>query len=220
MTHHHICIDFEGEGKKPSGEAPLPNLLGALLPGEGGTKQYHLFLFREELQPMTRPHRLVGKVANRRVCTLREAIETLLDKAAELDCSLVGYSQHELKMVEHHLADSHPTTFRAFKARWRNVKIDAEQLARKRDRVLEDKKLNTLLTALLPNHKLAAEPSCGPAEACRRLVKAGTRSTRWRRWPERHRELAEELIRYNRADCVAVWKLLDLVMRNSRLPRV
>ena len=29
MSKHYICIDFEGEGKKKSGERPLPYLRGA-----------------------------------------------------------------------------------------------------------------------------------------------------------------------------------------------
>ena len=218
MTQHNICIDFEGEGKKPSGELPLPHLLGALLPAEGGTKQYHLFLLREELEPMTRSGRLVGKVENRKVCSLHEAIEELLGKAAELDCRLVGYSQHEQEVVEHHLAGSHPATFKAFEARWYNVKPKAQALAKRRGQVLETKTLNDLLKALLPDYERPKKPSCGAAEACRRLVKAGARSSRWRQWEERHKELAEELVRYNKQDCTAVWKLLNRVVANYPLP--
>ena len=217
MSRHHICIDFEGEGKKPSDELPLPHLLGALLPGEGGTKQYHLFLLREELEPMTRPRDLVAKVERRKVCSLHEAIEELLGKAAELDCCLVGYSQHEREVVEHHLAGSHPATFKAFDACWYNVKPKAQALARRRGQVLPTKTLNDLIKALLSDNELPKNPSCGAAEACRRLVKAGARSSRWRQWEQRHKELAEELVRYNRQDCTAVWKLLNRVVANYGL---
>ena len=42
MSKKHICIDCEGEGKKNSGERPLPHLLGALVPRlDGLGKDYY-----------------------------------------------------------------------------------------------------------------------------------------------------------------------------------
>ena len=53
----HICIDFEGEGKKESG-LPLPHLLGALVPRTGTTgRDFRISLLRPELEPLAREQR-------------------------------------------------------------------------------------------------------------------------------------------------------------------
>lgn len=216
MSKKHICIDFEGEGKKNSGERPLPHLLGALVPRINGQgNDYYLFLLHAELAPIERAASLPGKTEFRRTCTLAEAIAQLIELAKERDCRLVGYSIHELNVIQDHLPARSPER-RAFEGLWYNVKKKANALRKRRGLDAPDDKLDSLVRALMPKHKSPPPPRCGAAEACRRLGKAGARSQRWRNWAPTHKQLAKELLAYNKGDCVAVWKLVNRVTTNYR----
>lgn len=211
----HICIDFEGEGRKESG-LPLPHLLGALVPRTGTTgRDFRIYLLRPELEPLARAASLPGKVDLRKACDLSEAISELVALAEERDCRLVSYSQHEEQIVHTHLASSSPARI-GFDSRWYNVKRKAHALRKRRGLDAPDKTLESLLTALMPGRKSPPPPSCGAAESCRRLEKAGAKSKRWRNWSPAHKQLARELLDYNKGDCVAVWKLVNRVMANYR----
>lgn len=137
-------------------------------------------------------------------------------KAAALDCRLVSYSWHELNLVQTHLPAESPVR-KAFEDRFYNVKIKAKSLANRRKLDVGDKKLDDLMRALAPRHKSPPPPEIGPAEACRRLRRAGAKSQRWRNWSQAHQDLAKELIAYNRGDCTAVWCLVNRVSANYRI---
>ena len=217
MTQKHICIDFEGEGKKGSGERPLPHLLGALVPRlDGHGKDYYLFLLREELAPIERAASIPGKTEFRRTCTLAEAIAQLIELAEARDCHLVGYSIHELNVIQDHLPQRSAER-KAFELRWYNVKKKATALRNRLGIDAPDRTLDSLIRALMPKHKSPPPPKCGAAEACRRLSAAGFKSTRWRSWAPKHKQLAKELLAYNKGDCVAVWKLMNRVAAHYRV---
>ena len=221
MSKKHICIDFEGEGKKNSGERPLPHLLGALVPRlDGLGKDYYLFLLREELAPIERAASLPGRTEFRRTCTLAEAVAHLIDLAEERDCRLVGYSIHELSVIQAHLPERSAER-KAFELRWYNVKKKANALRKRRGIDAPDDKLDSLVRALMPKHKSPPPPKCGSkgraAEACRQLTTAGAKNKRWRSWNPRQKQLAKELLAYNKGDCVAVWKLVNRVAANYRV---
>jgi hypothetical protein len=211
MARKHICIDFEGEGKRADGTLPHPSMLGALVPGlDGRGKTYHLWMFEPEWLPMTRSPQIEGSPANRKVCTLEQAVEELLTLADALDCRLVAFSEHEANMVNQHLPQN-SNARRGFSERFYNIRPKAKALANRRRLQFADNTLISLLTALAPGHRWPPPPACGVAEACRRLRGAGARSNKWRRWLPRHQQLAKDLIRYNRGDCVAVWRLVNRV---------
>ncbi|MAW61396.1 MAG: hypothetical protein CMJ94_11245 [Planctomycetes bacterium] len=69
-------------------------------------------------------------------------------------------------------------------------------------------------------HKSPPPPKCGAAEACRRLSKAGGKSKRWRSWAPKDKQLATELLAYNKDDCVAVWKLVNRVVAYYSAPQM
>ena len=209
-ARHHICIDFEGEGLKKGG-LPTPHLLGALVPDGSGGSEYYLYLLRAELAPLERVQTLTGKVENRRVCTLLQAIQDLNQRADELRCYLVGYSQHESEVVRHHL-QAHRHEQAAFQHRWYNIKKNAQKLLRKKQEKPEDGwTLDEVMNGLKPGHKSPPPPHCGAAEACRRITNAGAKSSRWKAWSPAHKALARDLILYNRGDCKAVWRLVNVV---------
>jgi hypothetical protein len=216
MSKKHICIDFEGEGKK-DGKAQQPHLLGALVPDLNGKgKTYHLWLLRPELEPMERSSHIPGNPINRKTCSLKEAIRDLLAFAEERDCRLIAYSIHEETMIHDHLPESSRVR-RVFDQRFFNVKPKANALRKRRKLKAPDDKLDSLLRALMPKHKVPPPPKCKAAEACRRLSKAGIKSKRWRSWPTKHQQLAIDLIAYNKGDCTAVWKLVNRVAANYEL---
>ena len=218
MSKKHICIDFEGEGKKNSGERPLPHLLGALVPRlDGQGKDYYLFLLRNELAPIERAASIPGKTEFRRTCTLTEAIAQLIELAEARDCRLVGYSIHELNVIQDHLPQRSAER-KAFELRWYNVKKKATALRNRLGIDAPDRTLDSLIRALMPKHKSPPPPKCGAAEACRRLSAAGSKSTRWRSWAPKHKQLAKELLAYNKGDCVAVWKLMNRVSAHYGTP--
>ena len=214
MSKKHICIDFEGEGKKGDGSIPAPHLLGALVPNlDRPGKTYYLWLLKPELAPIARAASLPGKTEHRKVCSLKEAIRDLVALADERACRLVAYSIHERTIVEEHLPASSRIRA-AFIDRFYNIKKKANALRKRRNLDAPDDKLDSLLRALMPKHKVPPPPKCGAAEACRRLGKAGVKSRWWRKWRPTHRELAAQLIAYNKGDCVAVWKLVNRVVAN------
>lgn len=213
----HICIDFEGEGRRQDGSVPHPSLLGAWIPRTQGTGgDYNLWIFEPELAPITRGGSISGKPENRQVCSLQDCIAQLVKLAADLDCRLVAFSEHEQKIVKTHLPTNSPV-LNPFLEAFFNIRPKARSLARRRRLQFDDNSLVSLLTALSPRHKWPPPPAGGAAEACRRLRRAGSRSRRWRQWNERSRKLAADLIAYNRGDCVAVMRLVNRVSTNYNL---
>lgn len=213
----HICIDFEGEGKKKDGSVPHPSILGALVPNiDGQGSRYLLWVFEKELTPLTRSPKITGRPAERKVCSLKEAILDLINLADERGCRLIAYSDHELNMVKEHLGQKCDAR-KGFEASFYNILPKSRKLANRRRLNREDNKLKTLLTALRPSHKWPPPPKVGVAEACRRLRTAGTKSKKWRNWSPKHQQMAEDLIAYNRGDCKAVWRLVNCVSSNDNV---
>ena len=217
MNKKHICIDFEGEGKRQDGSLPHPSMLGALVPNRDGKgKNYHLWIFEPTWRPMTRSYQIAGKPSLRKVCTLEEAIADLISLAEERDCRLIAFSEHELTVVKEHLPGRSAWS-EEFKNRFYNIRPKAKALANRRRLDFPDNTLVSLLTALSPGHRWPPPPGCGVAEACRRRRRAGEQNRRWRNWAPRHRVLAKDLISYNRGDCQAVWRLVNRVVGNYKV---
>lgn len=155
----------------------------------------------------------------RRTWTLRQAIAQLVDHARERDCRLVRYSIYERDVIQDYLPARSPER-RAFESLWYNVKTKANALRKRRRLDAPDDKLDSLIRALMPKHKSCSPPTCGAAEAGRRLEKAGAKSQRWSNWAPRHKQLAKDILAYNKGDCVAVWKLVNRVAANYAAPEL
>ncbi|MDF1826624.1 MAG: hypothetical protein P1U68_18420 [Verrucomicrobiales bacterium] len=218
--HKHICIDFEGEGRRRDHSVPHPSLLGALVPNtDGHGKHFRLWVFEPELLPLTRSPRITGKEEHRRYCTLKEAVAELVELARTRSCRLVAFSPHELRIIKAHLPEDSPVR-NSFVERFYNILPKSRSLAERRHLECPDITLENLLKALSPKHKSPPPPECGAAEACRRLRKAGAKSRRWGNWATEHQQIARELINYNRGDCDAVWRLLNRVTAHYRIPEL
>lgn len=213
----HICIDFEGE--KGSGDPPLPHLLGAWVPREGGGGDYRVYLLRDELEPMARAKRLFESPELRRTCSLEEALDELIAEAEARGALLVSYSQHEKEMVEVHMPQGSRTRER-FLVCWYNIKDDTDPLLRERGVGWGGRSLEGALALLVPRFKLAEKPNPDVPTTCRKLSKAGRRSRFLRNWASCHVALADQLLRYNERDCVAVAELVGCATRMRPMSRL
>ncbi|MBC8404407.1 MAG: hypothetical protein H8E15_04220 [Planctomycetes bacterium] len=219
-TKKHICIDFEGEGRKKNKYLPQPALLGAFVPNLNGRgKKYFLWLLKPELAPMERSPWLPGNAKLRKVCSFEEAIQDVIDLSLERDCRLISYSIHEKSMVKEQLGERNSTRH-GFSERYFNIKPKAQALRNRRKFEAPDHSLDSLLKALAPKNKYPPAPKGGAAVACRRLQRAGQESRWWRKWAESEREIAKDLLLYNIGDCQAVWRLTNRVMANYNLPEL
>lgn len=119
-------------------------------------------------------------------------------------------------MVEAQLSSADPIR-QAFHKRYFNIKRKAQRLRKDRGIQAPDKTLDSLVNALTPKNKYPPAPHGGPAEACRRLQRAGKQNKWWRNWTEQEKETAKQLLLYNKGDCDAVWRLMNRVIANDRL---
>ena len=219
-TPKHICIDFEGEARKKDKSIPQPALLGALVPKlNQASKSYYLWLLKPELAPMARSAWLPGSSKLRVVCSFAEAIQDVVHLAEQRNCKILSYSIHEETIVNSQLSPTDPIRI-AFHQRFFNIKPKANALRNRRNLKTPDRSLDSLMKALAPINRLPPAPRGGAAKACRRLQRTGQRSKWWRSWTKQEKEIAKQLLLYNKGDCTAVWRLMNRVIANYRIPEL
>lgn len=206
-----IAIDFEG-GKSKDGKTPkFPTLLGAILPDQrkrGAKWNYRCYLFAPELEPMTR--RVRGLKGTRLVSTFDHAIRELVEEAEQRDCHLVAYTEFELNQVEAFLQDQ--DLWDRFKFRYRNIAENVREHLKATGRRPATGKLTLQVALQRMGSHLLLEPkpvAAGVGAACKRLITAGTRTKRWRKWTRSQQQVAKDLLVYNRQDCKAIRDLIS-----------
>ena len=203
-----IFLDFEGEGRKGPERAPqLPFLAGLYRPKARGRKsQFSVSLFREHCTPVKNGIPEISEI------TTLEAFITHITEQSEAEGLTVCYwSHHELETVRHFLSISLVQRFEAVSL---NVKPMADRYLNRRGQKLtdsDDKALNAYLGAICPRSIPVTAPTVGAAESCRRLDRYSIKEKKWSKWSEAHKEVAAELVRYNREDCVASHKILRAI---------
>ena len=75
-----------------------------------------------------------------------------------------------------------------------------------------DKALNAYLSAISPKSALVNAPNVGAAESCRRLDSYSTNQKKWSNWDDKQKEVAADLVRYNREDCRATAKIMRKIL--------
>ena len=214
QTKPMIVIDFEGEGKKEDGTTPDPILLGAWGPyGREGKMTYRAWLLDPLLAPVTKTRTIAGQ---RIVATLEEALEEILDLAESRGLLIGSFSVHERDMIR----EKAPQLADRFEAVWTNILEMARRECRRLNRYQDQYSLENVIQALNVNVSPPVPPRRGAAEACRTVMRGAAHSRRWRRWTETQKEMARELIRYNREDVKVAWKVLRHCCwrENSRRP--
>ena len=195
-----LFLDFEGEGPKGPDRVPqLPFLAGLYRPkAEGRKSQFSVSLFREHCTPVKNGIPEISEI------TTLEAFVTRITEQAETEGLTICYwSHHELETVRHFLPTNIAERFEAVSL---NVKPMADRYLRRRGQKLadvEDKALNAYLSAICSKSALVTAPTVGAAESCRRLERYSLKDKKWSKWSDAHKEVAAELVRYNREDCLA-----------------
>jgi hypothetical protein len=203
-----LFLDFEGEGPKGPDRVPqIPFLAGLYRPkAEGRKSQFSVSLFREHCTPVKNGIPEISEI------TTLEAFITRITTQAEAEGLTVCYwSHHELETVRHFLSISVVQRFEAVSL---NVKPMADRYLNRRCQKLadsDDKALNAYLRAICPRSIPVTSPTAGAAESCRRLDRYSIKEKKWSKWSEAHKEVAAELVRYNREDCVASHKILRAI---------
>ena len=203
-----LFLDFEGEGPKGPDRVPqLPFLAGLYRPKARGRKsRFSVSLFREHCTPVKNGIPEISEI------TTLEAFITRITEQAEAEGLTICYwSHHELETVRYFLPTNIAERFEAVSL---NVKPMADRYLRRRGQKLadsDDKALNAYLSAISPKSALVTAPNVGAAESCRRLGRYSIKEKKWSKWSEAHKEVAAELVRYNREDCVASHKILRAI---------
>ena len=199
-----LFLDFEGEGPKGPDRVPqLPFLAGLYRPKARGRKsQFSVSLFREHCIPVKNGIPEISEIT-----TLEAFIERITEQAEAEGLTICYWSHHELETVRYFL----PTNIaERFEAASLNVKPMADRHLNRRGQKLtdsDDKALNTYLSAISPKSALVNAPNVGAAESCRRLDRYSTNQKKWSNWDDKQKEVATDLVRYNREDCRATAKI-------------
>ena len=199
-----IFLDFEGEGPKGPDRVPqLPFLAGLYRPKTGDQKsKFSVSLFREHCTPVKNGIPEISEIT-----TLEAFIVRITEQAETEGLTICYWSHHELGTVRHFLPTNIAERFEAVSL---NVKPMADRYLNRRGRTLadiEDKALNAYLSAISPKTAPVTAPSAGAAESCRRLERYSIKDKKWGKWSDAHKELAAELVRYNREDCLATSRI-------------
>ena len=200
-----LFLDFEGEGPKGPDRVPqLPFLAGLYRPkSEGRKSQFSVSLFREHCTPVKN-----GIAEISEITTLEAFIERITERAETENLTICYWSHHELETVRHFLPTNVAERFEAVSL---NVKPMADRHLNRRGRTLgdiEDKALNAYLSAISPKSALVNAPNVGAAESCRRLDRYSTNQKKWSNWDEKQKEVATDLVKYNREDCRATASIM------------
>lgn len=202
QTKPMIVIDFEGEGKKRDETIPDPILLGAWGPyGREGKMAYRAWLLNPRLAPVSNTRSIA---AQRTVATLDEALSEILELAETRGLLVGSYSVHERDMIR----KKAPQLADRFEAVWTNILEKARIECKELDRKQANHSLENVIQALNVNVRPPVPPKKGAAAACRTVMSGAAKSRRWKRWTDTQRERARELIRYNREDVQAAYKVL------------
>ena len=200
-----LFLDFEGEGPKGPERVPqLPFLAGLYRPKARGRKsQFSVSLFREHCTTVKNG---IPEISG--ITILEPFIERITEQAEAEGLTICYWSHHELETVRYFLPTNIAERFEAISL---NVKPMADRYLNRRGRALadrEDKALNAYLSAICPKSALVNAPNVGAAESCRRLDSYSTNQKKWSNWDDKQKEVATDLVRYNREDCRATAKIM------------
>ena len=204
----HICIDFEGVGKKRrAGISPYPTMMGALIPQVHRSFRYRCWFFDSVFAPLCRSS--CGR-AQKEIIELNDMALQLVDLADQLGCGLVHYSIHEANVFKDYLRSE---AWSLLQPKLFNIKPPVDRIRRERGHPVGrgQNELAIACQQLSTKQGVIEQPGGSLADTCRRLHASGASHKRWSSWPENVKQLAAQLFKYNRADCKAVLRLINIV---------
>lgn len=195
-----IYIDFEGEGRSPVNPLPMPHMLGAYWPKTKDSKAcYMAYMFHKDWIPVA--NGCGGEVAD-----LAGTISRLAQKARRQGGFLIYFSDHERKVLEHHLP---APVYEEFISVAFNAKPPVDRMYNRthpRQTASRPDSLAAYASFYFP-HFNQPEVGISIGDACRRIDATASLGLRWNGWPEPRKKLARKLVHYNRVDCILTWKL-------------
>ena len=197
-----IYLDFEGEGKKRDGTVPMPHMAGFLRPNQKGKSgKYTCTFFRPNWKPVS------NGITGAQCITFDELFSELLIELEEKNTYLVYWTIHEEVMLKEYLSDE---LYARVAPRLFNIHPMAKRYANRRrlfgSKVSATKRtLDEFFAAMYQKRHPYPPFPLGAAAACRRIDTACTGSRRWRSFSEKEKSYAEDLVSYNKGDCLSTW---------------
>jgi len=213
-----VFLDFEGEGPKGPDRVPqLPFLAGLYRPKARGRKsQFAVSLFREHCTPVKNGIPEISEIT-----TLEAFIERISEQAETENLTICYWSKHELDVLKEFLK-SNPSLIERFEAISLNILPKARKHLRRLGQEPPEsgnKVLNHYLAMICPKAALVSTPRVGAAVSCQRLERYSDKEKKWSNWSEQQKITATDLIRYNREDCIATFRIAQKVLKAKR-PRI
>ena len=205
-----IYLDFEGEGKK-LGETipPIPHMAGVYRPSQDRTNggKYSSYFFNDSWGPVRN-----GCRSDAEILSFNTFLERLINEAKSEQKTIYYWSCHELMIIEQY-AD--PLLTEEFKRCSTNSLRIARKFANRRRIKIEEtdtKGLNNFLSAIAPRLPKVKSMPLGAAESCRRLDRYCSATRKWRKWTEKQKLVARDLLTYNYEDCLALYRVTKKVI--------
>jgi len=209
LVSNGIYLDFEGEGKKRDGTIPSPHIAGIYKPYMESYK-YSVLFFKSDWKPVKSGH----NVANDAIGSFKVLMEELINEAEVENRRIFYWTIHEKTIIQMHA----PELLERFERVGFNLHKPAKKFANRRGLLRdsdEKKGLNQFIKILKKASPLIVACQPTAAEACRRLDNYSIKKKRWRLWTQEQKNVAKDLIRYNKDDCLGVFRLAKKI-GNSR----
>lgn len=201
LVKNGIYLDFEGEGKKRDGTVPSPHLAGTYRPYLAGYK-YSVLFFKSYWKPVKAMH----MSEHDQIGEFKHLMDALITEAEQEDRKIIYWTIHEKAMIEMHA----PELLDRFQKVGFNLHKPVKKYANRRGYLRDDdekKGLNQYLQLLKSTSPLIIACKPTAAEACRRVDNYSQKKKRWRNWTIEQKNIAKDLLRYNKDDCLGVLKL-------------
>jgi hypothetical protein len=196
-----IYLDFEGEGKKRNGYIPCPHMAGLYKPYKPGYK-YNVLFFKPDWKPVKSWH----SNEQDKIGDFTELMDTLIFEAEQENRVIFYWTIHEKFIIQTYA----PQLLERFENVSFNLHKPAKKFANRRGLLrdkTEKKGLNQFIALLKSNSPLIIACKPTAAEACRRIDNYVAKKKRWRHFTPEQKNVAIDLLRYNKDDCLAVLRL-------------
>lgn len=201
IVNNGIYLDFEGEGKKRDGTIPCPHLAGLYKPYLEGYK-YNVLFFRAHWSPVKAMHMNEYD----RIGDFVDLMDELIMEAEVEGRHIFYWTIHEKTILQLHA----PELLERFEKVSINLHKPAKKFANRRGLLRDDdekKGLNQFLKILKNASPLIVACKPTAAEACRRIDNYAAKKKRWKHWTLEQKNIAKDLLRYNKDDCLGVLRL-------------
>ena len=201
IVKNGIYLDFEGEGKKRDGTIPCPHIAGLYKPYKDRYK-YNVLFFKANWVPVKAMH--VNE--DDRIGGFLTLMNELISEAEVEKRNIFYWTIHEKMIIQLHA----PELLERFDKIGINLHKPAKKFANRRG-ILRDNSEKKGLNQFLKIFKNSSSMiiACNPtaAEACRRIDKYSMQKKRWKHWTIEQKNIAKDLLRYNKDDCLGVVKI-------------